>query len=95
MKPVTISALELAINAARFAAPAQGREAALSDDVNVLAGIYGELIFRGHRGFDADSVSVAARQALERWLPVDLGVDAAGEASARQSARSGNKSQAA
>ncbi len=68
MKPVTIAALERAINRAREASPATGNHAALDPEVGVLAAIYGELIFRGHKAFDLDSLTPTEQQALERWL---------------------------
>jgi len=68
MDTVTITDLELAINRARQGEPAAGTEAALSADVSLLADLYGELIFRGHRAFKADSVSQAHQAALQRWV---------------------------
>jgi hypothetical protein len=67
MTPITISELEQAINSARQAQPAEGQEAALSADVAVLADIYGQLIFRGHKAFDADSLAPDERDTLLRW----------------------------
>lgn len=71
MKRIAIVDLEVAINAARDACPAQGLERALAGDVNVLAGIYGELIFCGHTAFDADSLDEKRRTILERWMVVE------------------------
>lgn len=68
MDIVSITELELAINRARQGEPAAGKEAALSNDVSLLADLYGELIFRGHRAFKADTVSEAHQEALQRWL---------------------------
>ncbi len=68
MKIVTINELEQAINRARQSVPATGHESALSADVSLLADLYGELIFRGHKAFRADSVSVRHQEVLERWL---------------------------
>ena len=68
MDIVSITDLELAINRARQGEPAAGRDAALSSDVSLLADLYGELIFRGHRAFKADTVSTAHQEALQRWL---------------------------
>jgi len=68
MDIVSITDLELAINRARQGEPAAGNEAALSSDVSLLADLYGELIFRGHRAFKADTVSPAHQEALQRWL---------------------------
>jgi hypothetical protein len=70
MTPITISELEQAINAARQAQPAEGQESALSADVAILADIYGQLIYRGHRAFDADSLEPDEREALLRWRAV-------------------------
>ena len=71
MKPVSIAELESAINRARASQPATGHEAALSADVSRLADVYGELIFRGHRVFDADSLPPPVRDILQRWLDAD------------------------
>ena len=68
MTPTTISELEQAINRARQSQPADGQQAALSADVARLAEIYGQLIFRGHKVFDADSLDPPERDALRRWL---------------------------
>lgn len=68
MEIITINALEQAINRARHSEPATGHESALSSDVSLLADLYGELIFRGHKAFQADSVSDTHRQVLSRWL---------------------------
>lgn len=68
MTPISITQLELAINAARYAAPSMGQESALSDDVAILADIYGELIYRGHKNFDADSLPVKARDVVLQWI---------------------------
>jgi len=68
MDIVSITDLELAINRARQGEPAAGTEAALSSDVSLLADLYGELIFRGHRAFKTDSVSQSHQAALQRWL---------------------------
>ena len=67
MTPIRIRELEDAINRARSAEPASGSEARLSDDVGRMATVYGELIYRGHTAFDADSLDDATRQALLRW----------------------------
>lgn len=67
MEIVTINELELAINRARQSVPATGSESALSADVSLLADLYGELIFRGHKAFQADSVSPEHQDALKRW----------------------------
>lgn len=67
MTPITISELEQAINSARQAQPADGQEAALSADVAILADIYGQLIYRGHKAFDADSLEPDERDTLLRW----------------------------
>lgn len=68
MNPISISDLEQAINAARSAEPASGSEAALSGDVAVLADIYGQLIYRGHKMFDADSLDASQRSIVLHWL---------------------------
>lgn len=70
MNPISISDLEQAINSARSAEPASGSEAALSGDVAVLADIYGQLIYRGHKMFDADSLDADERETVLRWLKV-------------------------
>lgn len=75
MTPVRIRELEDAINRARGEQPASGAEARLSDDVSRLAGIYGELIFRGHSAFDADSLDPGTRAALMRWWRPDEPAD--------------------
>lgn len=68
MTPISISQLEEGINAARSVAPAVGQEAALSDDVAILADIYGELIYRQHKNFDADSLPVKERNIVLHWV---------------------------
>ncbi len=68
MTPISIAQLEHAINAARSCAPSVGHEASLSDDVATLAGIYGELIFRQHKNFDADSLPAESRDLVLRWV---------------------------
>lgn len=68
MQVITIAQLEAAINAARQHSPARQSGQALPNDVNVLAEIYGELIYKGHRAFDLDSLNAAQQTALERWL---------------------------
>ncbi|MEZ5652674.1 MAG: DUF3717 domain-containing protein [Burkholderiaceae bacterium] len=67
MTPIRIRELEIAINRARGHEPASGTEARLSSDVSTLAAIYGELIYRRHSAFDADSLPPAEREALMRW----------------------------
>ena len=67
MTPIRIRELEAAINRARDQVPATGAEAALSEDVGLMAAIYGELIYRGHSAFDADSLDETTRNALMRW----------------------------
>ena len=69
MEVVTINDLEQAINRARQSAPASGAESALSRDVSLLADLYGELIFRNHKAFQANSVDDKHQAALSRWLP--------------------------
>ncbi|MEZ5657890.1 MAG: DUF3717 domain-containing protein [Burkholderiaceae bacterium] len=66
--PIRIHELEAAINRARGHEPASGAEARLSDDVSRLGAIYGELIFRRHTVFDADSLPAQDREAVLRWL---------------------------
>ncbi|MFK7962970.1 MAG: DUF3717 domain-containing protein [Burkholderiaceae bacterium] len=68
MDIISITDLELAINRARQTEPSVGHEAALSSDVSLLADLYGELIFRGHRAFKADSVTLDHQKALARWV---------------------------
>ncbi|MGB7180482.1 MAG: DUF3717 domain-containing protein [Burkholderiaceae bacterium] len=71
MTPIKISDLEKAINHARQALPAEGQAAALSTDVGLLADIYGQLIFLGHKAFDADSLEPPVRAALFRWISLN------------------------
>ncbi len=71
MDVVTINDLEQAINRARQSAPASGSESALSADVSLLADLYGELIFRGHKAFRANTVSDEHQAALSRWVAND------------------------
>lgn len=73
MTPISISQLEQAINAARSAGPSKGHEAALTDDVAMLADIYGELIFRQHKNFDADSLSAEIRDVVLHWVALAQG----------------------
>lgn len=64
---VSITELEAAINRARHAHPAHGREAALSPDVALLAALYGELIYRRAHQFELATLSPELRGAFERW----------------------------
>ena len=68
MKVVSIAQLESAINAARSAEPADGTASTLSEDVALLAGIYGELIYLNHRAFDCDSLTPDQQRVLTKWL---------------------------
>jgi len=68
MTPISITQLEQAINAARNVAPSVGQAAALSEDVAILADIYGELIFRQHKNFDADSLPEKERNVVLQWV---------------------------
>ena len=73
MTPITINELERAINCARAAQPTDGGRAALSAELALLAGIYGQLIYRGHKAFDADSLAPNEQAALQRWLAAEPG----------------------
>lgn len=79
MTPIRIRELEAALNRARRLQPATGPEARLSDDVGRMAGVYGELIYRGHTVFDADSLDAQTRDAVMRWWqPGENGPDDTG-----------------
>ena len=78
MTPMTISQLEMTINQARAGDCVTAELGELSDDVNVLAAIYGELIYRGHKGFDIDSLDESSRRIVLRWA----GPDVTGQAAA-------------
>jgi len=64
---MTITELETAINNARKSEPSDGRESALSKDVSLMASVYGELIFRGHKAFDLDSLPERTRIVIKTW----------------------------
>jgi hypothetical protein len=66
---ITIAQLEQAINRARDAHPASGREFALATEVSLLGTLYGALIFRGQAYVDLDDLPEPQRSALSRWLP--------------------------
>jgi Protein of unknown function (DUF3717) len=62
-----ILALEQAINRARAALPSIGTELALSRDVSVLGGLYGEMIFAGMDCVELRALSQVERDTLGRW----------------------------
>lgn len=64
---LSMQELEAAINDWRARRPARGNEYALSAEVNVLATVYGLMIFRGVATVDLDTLDSSARQLLLAW----------------------------
>jgi Protein of unknown function (DUF3717) len=68
LRTFTIQALEQAINRARQANPAQGKEASLSPEVAKLASLYGWMIYEGRQELSPDLLNAAEMETLARWL---------------------------
>ena len=59
--------LEALINYWRVHRPASGNDFALSPQVNVLAGVYAQMIYKGFKTLPVSALNTTTRQLLETW----------------------------
>ena len=66
--PFTIQMLEQAINRARAAHPALGKESSLAPEVAKLASLYGWMIYEGRREVSPDLLNLDELEIVARWI---------------------------
>lgn len=64
---ISLQQLEQAINRARAAHPASGKDARLHADVSLLGGVYGQMIYRRLKSMALDLFSPCELEAWHRW----------------------------